>query len=62
MHPHQKISALKQVSFSNFIQDDDLWYLLYACESISLKADQVLFAEKSYKGTSKNRVKSGWMN
>ncbi|MBT3365683.1 MAG: cyclic nucleotide-binding domain-containing protein [Nitrospina sp.] len=37
------------MSFSKFIQDDDLWYLLYACENISLKAGQVLFAEKSFK-------------
>ena len=49
MHLYQKRSALKQVSFSKFIQDDDLWYLLYACENISLKAGQVLFAEKSFK-------------
>lgn len=49
MNPRQKISALKQVSFSRFIQDDDLWYLLYACESISIKAGQILFAEKSFK-------------
>lgn len=49
MNPHQKLSALKQVSFSRFIQDDDLWYLLYACESISLKAGQILFPEKSFK-------------
>ena len=49
MHLYQKRSALKQGSFSKFIQDDDLWYLLYACENISLKAGQVLFAEKSFK-------------
>jgi CRP/FNR family transcriptional regulator, cyclic AMP receptor protein len=49
MHPHQKIYALKQVSFSKFIQDDDLWYLLYNCESIPLEAGEVLFAEKSFK-------------
>jgi CRP/FNR family transcriptional regulator, cyclic AMP receptor protein len=49
MHSHQKIYALKQVSFSKFIQDDDLWYLLYNCESISLEAGEVLFAEKSFK-------------
>lgn len=49
MQLHQKIAALKQVSFAKFIQDDDLWYLLYACESISLKAGQILFAEKSFK-------------
>jgi PAS domain S-box-containing protein len=49
MNPRQKLSALKQVSFSRFIQDDDLWYLLYACDSISVKAGQSLFAEKSYK-------------
>ncbi|MBT3923320.1 MAG: cyclic nucleotide-binding domain-containing protein [Nitrospina sp.] len=45
----QKISALKQVSFSKFIQDDDLWYLLYTCESVSLKAGHILFAEKTFK-------------
>lgn len=49
MHLNQKRFALKQVSFSKFIQDDDLWYLLYSCESIPLKAGQVLFAEKSFK-------------
>ena len=45
----QKISALKQVSFSKFIQDDALWYLLYTCESVSLKAGHILFAEKTFK-------------
>lgn len=49
MHPHQKISALKQVSFSKFINDDDLWYLLSACEIVPLNADQILFAENSFK-------------
>ncbi len=49
MTSNQKIDALKQVSFSKFIQDDDLWYLLYACESVSLKAGNVLFAENSFK-------------
>lgn len=49
MHSHEKMAALKQVSFSKFIQDDDLWYLLYACESISLQAGEILFAEKTFK-------------
>jgi hypothetical protein len=49
MTSNQKIAALKQVSFSKFIQDDDLWYLLYACESVSLPEGAVLFAEKSFK-------------
>jgi CRP/FNR family transcriptional regulator, cyclic AMP receptor protein len=49
MTSNQKIDALKQVSFSKFIQDEDLWYLLYACESVSLKEGAVLFAEKSFK-------------
>ncbi len=49
MDVNQKITALKQVSFSKFIQDDDLWYLLYTCTSISLEAGEILFAEKSFK-------------
>jgi CRP-like cAMP-binding protein len=49
MTSNQKIAALKQVSFSRFIEDDDLWYLLYACESVSLQEDEILFAEKSFK-------------
>ena len=49
MDLRQKISALKQVSFFKFIPVADLWYLLYACESISLKDGQILFAEKSFK-------------
>lgn len=49
MNPRQKLSALKQVSFSRFIQDDDLWHLLYACDSITLKSGQILFPEKSFK-------------
>ena len=49
MNPDQKIAALKQVSFSKFIRDDDLWYLVYACESHPMKAGQILFAENSFK-------------
>lgn len=45
----QKISALKQVSFAKFLEEADLWYLISECENISLKADQVLFAEDSFK-------------
>ncbi len=49
MHPYQKISALKQVSFSKHIEDDDLWYLLSACPSVSLQTDQILFDEGTFK-------------
>lgn len=49
MNLRQKISALKQVSFSKFIPVADLWYLLYSCESISIKTDQILFEENSTK-------------
>ncbi len=49
MNSHQKIAALKQVSFSQFINDDDLWYLLYVCENIRLEAGQILFNENSFK-------------
>ncbi len=49
MHSHQKIAALKQVSFSKFIQDDDLWSLLHACQIVSLREGEILFAEKSFK-------------
>jgi len=49
MDPQQKISALKQVSFSKFLQEDELWYLLTACETISLETGQILFKENSFK-------------
>lgn len=49
MHPQQKISALKQVSFSQFLQEDELWYLLTASETVFLKSGQILFHENSFK-------------
>jgi CRP/FNR family transcriptional regulator, cyclic AMP receptor protein len=49
MTSNQKLAALKQVSFSRFIEDDDLWYLLYACECVSLQEGEILFSEKSFK-------------
>lgn len=45
----QKISAFKQVSFSKFLEEADLWYLLSACKDISLKEGEILFEEGSFK-------------
>lgn len=49
MDPQQKISAFKQISFSKFLQEDELWYLLATCETVSLETGQILFEENSFK-------------
>lgn len=47
MNKQNKFIALKKASFSKFLQEDDLWYLLSVCETITLEPDQILFDEKS---------------
>lgn len=49
MNQQQKLSALKLVSFSKFLEEDDLWLLLSSCENISLKTGEILFEESSFK-------------
>jgi len=49
MHPHQKIASLRQVSFSKYISDDDLWKLLTSCQNISLHPGEILFDEGTFK-------------
>ncbi len=49
MDIQQKLTALKKVSFSKFLQEDDLPHLLHSCETISLEAGEILFPDKSFK-------------
>ncbi len=49
MDRQQKLTALKLVSFSNLLQEDELNHLLDSCECVSLKAGELLFADQSLK-------------
>ncbi|MBC8282794.1 MAG: cyclic nucleotide-binding domain-containing protein [Nitrospinae bacterium] len=49
MEMQQKLSALKKVSFSNYLQEGDLWYLLYSCKCIPIDSGETLFSEKDFK-------------
>lgn len=48
MNKQQKLTALKLVSFSNFLQEDELSYLLSSCECVSLKKGELLFSDQSF--------------
>ncbi|MBC8283149.1 MAG: cyclic nucleotide-binding domain-containing protein [Nitrospinae bacterium] len=49
INPEQYLSALRQVSFSKYLLEDDLSNLLSSCQCISLTTGQILFEENSFK-------------
>ena len=49
MDMQQKLTALKQVSFSKFLPEDDLLFLLSSCKCLSLKAGELLYSDQLFK-------------